>query len=222
MIFSDKCLQRGTKRKLSQSTLFQLNFCTRPKVTASLAESDYTRTDVGQSADDGNYSDMGSEISSFGCPENNVQHESNSSSVSLTLTTNRSKICTGESSVGNGVNRMENLDDLVKFDDECKLMAGAKSTIAGLEDSPQQQISDDRIDNIADSTLSLSENGTSKCVEPLEDYDNSKILLDSFIVGRKFGADTELTIGTMLMLSRDSENVKDLNAIKVDLHYGYL
>ncbi|KAM3249988.1 fanconi-associated nuclease 1 isoform X1 [Capsicum annuum] len=211
----DKCLQRGTKRKLSQSTLFQLNFCTRPKVTASLAESDYTRTDVGQSADDGNYSDMGSEISSFGCPENNVQHESNSSSVSLTLTTNRSKICTGESSVGNGVNRMENLDDLVKFDDECKLMAGAKSTIAGLEDSPQQQISDDRIDNIADSTLSLSENGTSKCVEPLEDYDNSKILLDSFIVGRKFGADTELTIGTMLMLSRDSENVKDLNAIKV-------
>ncbi|PHU21265.1 hypothetical protein BC332_06372 [Capsicum chinense] len=211
----DKCLQRGTKRKLSQSTLFQLNFRTRPKVTASLAESDYTRTDVGQSADDGNYSDMGSEISSFGCPENNVQHESNSSSVSLTLTTNRSKICTGESSVGNGVNRMENLDDLVKFDDECKLMAGAKSTISGLEDSPQQQISDDRIDNIADSPLSLSENGTSKCVEPLEDYDNSKILLDSFIVGRKFGADTELTIGTMLMLSRDSENVKDLNAIKV-------
>ncbi|XP_059310582.1 fanconi-associated nuclease 1 homolog isoform X2 [Lycium ferocissimum] len=211
----DKCLARGTKRKLSQCTLFQLKFCTRPKVTVSSVESNFTRTDVGPRAGDGNICDLASEISSSDGPENNVQDESNSSSVSLTLTTNRSKICTGESSVCNGVNRMENLDGLVKFDDECKLLSGAKSTISRLEDCPHHQISDDRIDNITHSPLSPSENGTSKCVEPLEDDDNSKILLDTFIVGRKFGDDIELTIGAMVMLSRDSQNVKDPNAIKV-------
>ncbi|KAK4341464.1 hypothetical protein RND71_039965 [Anisodus tanguticus] len=209
----DKCLARGTKRKLSQCTLFQLKFCTRPKVTVSSVESDFTRTDVGPSAIDGNICDLASDISSSDGPLNNVQDESNSSPVSLTLTTNRSNICSRESSVCNGVNRIENLDGLVKFDDECKLLSGANPTISGLEDSPQHQISDNRIDNITNSPLSLSENGTSKCVEPLEDDD--KILLDTFIVGRKFGGVIELTIGAMVMLSRDSQNVKDTNAIKV-------
>ncbi|CAN4090736.1 unnamed protein product [Withania somnifera] len=204
----DNCLARGTKRKLSQCTLLQ--FCTPPKVTASLIKSEFCTR-----ADDGNYSDMASEISSSDGPVNNVQDESNVLSVSLTLTNNGSKISTGGISVCNEIDRMENLYGVVKFDDECKLLAGAKSTSSGLEDYPQSQISDDRIDNIGDSTLSCSENGTSKCVEPLEDYDNSKIKLDTFIVGRKFADGAELTTGVMLMLSRDSENVKDPNAIKV-------
>ncbi|MCD7461973.1 hypothetical protein HAX54_047477 [Datura stramonium] len=212
----DKCLARGTKRKLSQCTLFQLKFCTRPKVTVSSIDSDLTRTEFRPSTNDGNIHDLASEMINSDGPENNVQDESSSSSVSLTLTTNRSKICTRKSSICNRVNRVENFDGVPEFDDECKLLSGAKSMqILGLEGFPQHQISDDRIENIMDSLLSLSENRTPKCVEPLEDDDNSKILLDSFIVGRKFGDDTELTIGEMVMLSRDSENVKDPNAIKV-------
>lgn len=94
--------------------------------------------------------------------------------------------------------------------------------IVGLEGFSQHEISDDRIDNITGSPLSLSENRTPTCVEPLEDDENSKILLDTFIVGRKFADDTELIIGAMVMLSRDFENVKDPNTVKVDLHFGYL
>ncbi|XP_070023709.1 fanconi-associated nuclease 1 homolog isoform X2 [Nicotiana sylvestris] len=111
---------------------------------------------------------------------------------------------------------MENLDGLIKLDDECKLLSDAKTMqIFGLEGSPQHHISDDRIDNIAGSPLSLSEKRMSKCVEPSEDDDNSEILLDTFIVDRRFGNDGGLTVGGMIMLSRDPENVKDQNAIKV-------
>ncbi|XP_009592314.1 fanconi-associated nuclease 1 homolog isoform X2 [Nicotiana tomentosiformis] len=205
----DKCLTRGSKRKLSQCTLFQLNFCTIPRVTVSSIESDVTRTDIGPSTGDGNICDLASvtfsknirdlasEMNSSDGPENNIQDES-------------------ESSVCNRVNQMENLDGLIKLDDECKLLSDAKPMqIFRLEGSPQHQISDDRIDNIADSPLSLSEKRMPKCVESSEDDDNSEILLDTFIVGRRFGNGGELTVGAMIMLSRDPDNVKDQNAIKV-------
>ncbi|XP_055814033.1 fanconi-associated nuclease 1 homolog isoform X2 [Solanum dulcamara] len=205
----DKCLARGTKRKLSQCTLFQLKFCTRPKVTASSIESDLTRTEFSSSANDHNIYDLASEMRNS--DGSNNKDESSSSSVSLTLTTSTCNIFTR-----NRVNRVENLDGLLEFDDERKLLSGEKSMqIVGLEGFPQHQISDDRIDNITSSPLSLSKNRTPTCVEPLEDDDNSKILLDTFIVGRKFADDTELIIGAMVMLSRDFENVKDSNAIKV-------
>lgn len=212
----DKCLTRGTKRKLSQCTLFQLKFCTRPKATASSIDSDLTRTEFGSSANDGNIHALASEMRNSDVSKNNIQDESSSSSVSLTLTTSRPNILTTNSSICNRVDRAENLDGLPDFDDECKSLSGAKSMqIVGIEGFPQHQISDDRIDNFTGSPLSLSENRTPTYVEPLEDDDNSKILLDTFIVGRKFADDTELIIGAMVMLSRDSENVKDPNAIKV-------
>ncbi|XP_015088473.1 fanconi-associated nuclease 1 homolog isoform X5 [Solanum pennellii] len=212
----DKCLARGTKRKLSQCTLFQLKFCARPKVTASFIDSDLTRTEFGSSANDGNIPVLASEMRNSDVSKNNVQDESSSSSVSLTLATSRSNILTRNSSLCSRVDRAENLDGLPDFDDECKSLSGAKSMqIVGLEGFPHHQISDDKIDNFTGSPLSLSENRTPTYVEPLEDDDNSKILLDTFIVGRKFADDTELIIGAMVMLSRDSENVKDPNAIKV-------
>ncbi|XP_010326919.2 fanconi-associated nuclease 1 homolog isoform X1 [Solanum lycopersicum] len=212
----DKCLARGTKRKLSQCTLFQLKFCARPKVTASFIDSDLTRTEFGSSANDGNIHALASEMRNSDVSKNNVQDESSSSSVSLTLATSRSNILTRNSSLCSRVDRAENLDGLPDFDDECKSLSGAKSMqIVGLEGFPHHQISDDKIDNFTGSPLSLSENRTPTYVEPLEDDDNSKILLDTFIVGRKFADDTELIIGAMVMLSRDSENVKDPNAIKV-------
>ncbi|KAL3329489.1 hypothetical protein AABB24_036529 [Solanum stoloniferum] len=212
----DKCLARGTKRKLSQCTLFQLKFCTRPEVTASSIDSNLTRTEFGSSANDGNIHALASEMRNSDVSKNNVQDESSSSSVSLTLTTSRSNIFTRNSSICNRVDRAENLDGLPDFDDECKPLSGAKSMqIVGLEGFPQHQISDNAIDNFTGSLLSLSENRTPTCEEPLEDDDNSKILLDTFIVGRKFADDTELIIGAMVMLSRDSKNVKDPNAIKV-------
>ncbi|KAK6781375.1 hypothetical protein RDI58_023559 [Solanum bulbocastanum] len=212
----DKCLARGTKRKLSQCTLFQLKFCTRPEVTASSIDSNLTRTEFGSSANDGNIHALASEMRNSDVSKNNVQDESSSSSVSLTLTTSRSNIFTRNSSFYNRVDRAENLDGLPDFDDECKPLYGAKSMqIVGLDGFPQHQISDDTIDNFTGSLLSLSENRTPTYEEPLEDDDNSKILLDTFIVGRKFADDTELIIGAMVMLSRDSKNVKDPNAIKV-------
>lgn len=86
--FLDKFLARGSKRKLSQCILFQLNICTRPKVTVSSIELDVTRIDVGPSTDDGNICDLASvtfsknicdlasEMNSSDGPENDIQDES--------------------------------------------------------------------------------------------------------------------------------------------------
>lgn len=41
------------------------------------------------------------------------------------------------------------------------------------------------------------------------------VILETFIVGRRFGDETELYLGASIHLSRDPDNVKDPNAIKV-------
>ncbi|XP_022874836.1 fanconi-associated nuclease 1 homolog isoform X1 [Olea europaea var. sylvestris] len=65
--------------------------------------------------------------------------------------------------------------------------------------------------------------------KPVEDCDISKVFLHTFIVGRKFSSVEELDPGSTIRLSREPENVKDPNAVKVlytdsayDTALGYL
>lgn len=51
--------------------------------------------------------------------------------------------------------------------------------------------------------------------EYLDDYDVSKVIIPTLIVGRRYGCREELDPQSRLCLSRDPENVKDSNAIKV-------
>ena len=45
-------------------------------------------------------------------------------------------------------------------------------------------------------------------------------LLATFIVGRRYGEEVELRAGDTISLCRDSENIKDPNAVKVNLIFG--
>lgn len=68
-MISDDCLARGTKRKLSQRTLLQLNFCSRTTVKIHSTEAEYSETNVIQTIPDNNaghgtlsnFSDLGAE-----------------------------------------------------------------------------------------------------------------------------------------------------------------
>lgn len=55
--------------------------------------------------------------------------------------------------------------------------------------------------------------------KPVEDCDISKVFLHTFIVGRKFSSVEELDPGSTIRLSREPENVKDPNAVKVQFYY---
>lgn len=51
--------------------------------------------------------------------------------------------------------------------------------------------------------------------ELLDDYDMSKVVISTFIVGRRYGSRESIDPLSRICLSRDPENVKDPNAIKV-------
>ncbi|KAL2459840.1 Fanconi-associated nuclease 1-like protein [Forsythia ovata] len=86
--------------------------------------------------------------------------------------------------------------------------------LASCRDSP---IVDDSINNKSHSLPLPLENVMPNYVmeKPVEDFDISKVFLQTFIVGRKFSTVEELDPGAMIRLSRDPENVKDPNAVKV-------
>lgn len=54
--------------------------------------------------------------------------------------------------------------------------------------------------------------------EPLDDYDVSRVIISTFIVGRRFGCREELHPKSRIYLSRDPENANDPNAIKVHIY----
>lgn len=51
--------------------------------------------------------------------------------------------------------------------------------------------------------------------ETLDDYDMSKVVIPTLIVGRRYGSRKSIDPQSRICLSRDPENVKDRNAIKV-------
>lgn len=95
-----------------------------------------------------------------------------------------------------------------------ELVGSESNEVAGYADKP---VIDEEIENDVDSPSLPSEGKVSEndMEEPMEDDEISELSLQTFIVGRKFADQTELTLHTKMILSRDPENPKDPNAIKV-------
>ncbi|XP_024192278.1 fanconi-associated nuclease 1 homolog isoform X2 [Rosa chinensis] len=124
----DECLSRGTKRKLTQRTLLELNFCPVSK------------------------------IQNFSC-------------------------------------------DSKQFGND--LFPAARDESRNQVDSPSRDpINKDEISEVPDFDVTITQD------------DIYGVILETFIVGRRFGDGTELYLGASIYLSRDPDNVKDPNAIK--------
>ncbi|GFQ00752.1 fanconi-associated nuclease 1 homolog [Phtheirospermum japonicum] len=81
----------------------------------------------------------------------------------------------------------------------------------------ENQVANDVADNRFSSPSLLLDDETPKYVpeECLENCDVSKVFIPTSIVGRRYGSREELDSESRICLSRDPENVKDPNAIKV-------
>uniref|UniRef100_A0A5B6YVN6 Fanconi-associated nuclease n=1 Tax=Davidia involucrata TaxID=16924 RepID=A0A5B6YVN6_DAVIN len=170
----DTCLARGTKRKLSQRTLLQLNFCSRSKVRIGSSESDHIGTNfIQRDADNSLVCDTIHKLHDIGrAGENDTSHY--------------------------------------------KPSLNSGSIMQTYEDgSIESSISDDRI-NYGVDLPSLSPENEMPKYDMAESVDNmSGVVLETFIVGRRFGEKVELNLGASISLLRDPDNVKDPNAVKV-------
>ncbi|KAK2991081.1 hypothetical protein RJ640_022467 [Escallonia rubra] len=166
---ADACLARGAKRKLSQRTLLQLNFCSRSKVEVHSTESVDIGANMVQTSLE---NDPGGDISNicfhFGAKEDEiVPHKS-----PLNTTYVEHKDGSGENVGGGNLNSR----------DESSLLL------------PKTE---------------MPKNDVAECVEEI-----SGLFLATFIVGRRFADEVELSPGASVSLLRDPTNSKDHNAIK--------
>nr|GME15065.1 fanconi-associated nuclease 1 homolog isoform X1 [Ipomoea batatas] len=190
----DKCLARGTKRKLSQRTLLQLNFCSKVKYQAN--SSDCTETTSVQNRDHSSVCDTIPRLGDLDDLENHDQ-----------------ALCKLESSTPcNTAFESAKLDDFTRCIDESP--SSDTDTLAGCTEN---QMNDDKINGNCSYPSLLSEHETCMhdMVESANGDDLSELSLDTYIVGRRFAEETELELGAGILLSRDPDNDKDPNAIKV-------
>lgn len=166
----DICLSRGTKRKMTQRTLLEMNFCSPSKVQILSPK----RVHLGLTD----------------CDEN----------------------------IGrNGI---------IKFTD----FGGAEEDKGSFSASPpcskpvidylcKNTVSDDNIDDNCNTNSFSIKNEVLDSDTSLLFDDISGVLLETFIVGRKFSEEKEINIGESIVLVRDPQNVKDPNAVKVHFHF---
>ncbi|KAL3507167.1 hypothetical protein ACH5RR_032549 [Cinchona calisaya] len=170
--YTDACLARGTKRKLSQRTLFQLNFCSRSKVQS---------------------------IHSI---------ESNGAEVAEIVQSN-----SDNSRILNTDNKFDETEDFEEYRSNQHELVLETNVVGSNKFAGEEEIN-----NEVDSPSMASEERVSEH-DVQEDMDNdddlSELSLQTFIVGRRFADQTELTPQSKIILSRDPENDKDPNAIKV-------
>ncbi|KAM5569850.1 fanconi-associated nuclease 1 [Rosa sericea] len=143
----DECLSRGTKRKLTQRTLLELNFCPVSKIQNFSCDSKEFGNDLCPAAHD----------------ESHVQDASWGLSNLRAVDESQNQV---DSPSGNPINKDE-ISEVPEFD-----VTITQDDIYG-------------------------------------------VILETFIVGRRFGDETDLYLGASIYLSRDPDNVKDPNAIKV-------
>ncbi|VFQ92312.1 unnamed protein product [Cuscuta campestris] len=189
----DKCLSKGKKRKLSQRTLLQLNFCSSSKVKLQANESE---TSKDQGRNDFTILDTVHGLGGIDVVEN---HDG--------------AVCKVESTaICNTALDLDQFDDVKRHDDDSH-----SSYTSMLEGCTENQMNGDKINEncIYHSLIPENEMLIEDNVESFDSDDLSELSLDTYIVGRKFGEEIELKHGARILLSRDRENVKDLNAIKV-------
>lgn len=167
----DTCLGRGTKRKMSQRTLFQLNFCSKSKVKVEFCENDYEGNGSRESAPSNMLvQEVVHEVGDFVCADDIDKEESTSISESEHLSCNEGL-----------------MENLVKIE-KTNCIVDSPSVHSEYK-MPQTELTE-----IAD--------------------DISTMVLNTFIVGRKFSNVVEINPGASVTFLRDPYNVKDLNAIK--------
>ncbi|KAL6976268.1 phosphodiesterase I [Sarracenia purpurea var. burkii] len=168
----DACLARGTKRKLRQRTLLQLNFCSQSKVETHSCESDHTA--VNDDVQKG--------------PPANILCET-----------------------------IHNLNGFVGAEDDTRQSKSIlnSESVLSTDGSAEDLINDDSVNCRVDSPSLVAENEMPEYEmgEPMAN--ESTIVLNTYIVGRKFSDEVKLNPGATITLLRDPDNIKDLNAIKV-------
>lgn len=171
------CLSRGTKRKLTQRTLLQMNFCLPSKVQI--------------------------------CSSEKEQSENNS------LLINRY-----ERIVRNGVHVLHNFDGCEENDSTSTLsesLLNSKS-VTNKDSLSESSICDDNTDENIDMFSLSRKNETSDDDMAIMPNDIAGVILETFIVGRKYSGEKEINFGERISLVRDPRNVKDPNAVKVKVH----
>ncbi|XP_038889850.1 fanconi-associated nuclease 1 homolog isoform X2 [Benincasa hispida] len=165
----DACLSRGRKRKLTQSTLLQLNFCSRSK----------------------------------------VQHQSHV----LKSEKNESSVGPGDSLMHRNVHKLPKDASHIENDEiiceplvECSIRPQKDCLLDTLNNC-------ERTNDASEICSPKNKRITSGMVTAKDDL--SGMILQTFIVGRKFSDEKELNLGESISLERDPTNVNDPNAIKV-------
>ncbi|XP_024026084.1 fanconi-associated nuclease 1 homolog isoform X1 [Morus notabilis] len=170
----DMCLSRGTKRKLTQRTLLQMNFCLPEKVQIHSSKRAQSRSNLLLITGDGR-------------------------------------------TVGNVVHGLPDFDCFEESDSTSNMSKSVLNLKSALHEDglSKSSICDDNTDeNIV--THFLSENNEvpdDGMAITLDDV--SGVILETFIVGRKFSDAKEINFGERISLVRDPHNIKDHNAIKI-------
>ncbi|CAN6572874.1 unnamed protein product [Malus baccata var. baccata] len=161
----DVCLSRGTKRKLTQRTLLELNFCPDSKVQARSRDLE----------------GLGNELFHTVHDDGSVQSVHGFSDDTL---------------CGSLLNSMSDMQNQVN--------------------SPSRKpISKDRVSAAFDVHSLAPKNEVMDCDMTITEDDICRVILETFIVGRRFSDENELYLGASISLLRDPDNIKDPNAIKV-------
>lgn len=169
------CLSRGSakKRKLTQRTLLQMNFCSQERVQIKSSEREQ----------------IGNDLLLISCDESIVRNGFR-----------------GLADLG-GVEETDSLSDPL-----LNLESVMQIHIDGTSKNPFcGKNTDDINDRHSLSMKSEVPDGDTEIT--LDDI--SDVILETFIVGRRFSEEKEINPGASILLVRDPHNVKDPNAVKV-------
>lgn len=216
----DACLTRGTKRKLTQRTLFQLNFCSQPMVCSR--SSDVKKLGTGNvqedaavgfdnsTAVDENEGNLGTLVP---MGEAVLGTSMDGSPMKQKLIDDDGINSRVDSSLLNLRIEVTKCIEAVTVDD----ISGetALGTSAGGSTMKQKLIDDDRINGQVDPSLLNLRSEVMKSIEAVPVGDISGVFLETFIVGRRFSVEKELNLGANICLLRETDNAKDPNAIQV-------
>ncbi|PON66878.1 Zinc finger domain containing protein [Parasponia andersonii] len=177
----DMCLSRGSakKRKLTQRTLLQMNFCSQSKIEVHSSEREQ----------------MGDDLLLISCDEGIVR---------------------------NGIHGLADFGDVEENDSSLleSLLKLNSVTHNYIDGSSKNPIHGNNMDDINDThSLSVKNEVLDGDMETTL-HDISGVILETFIVGRRFSDEKEINCGASIFLLRDPHNVKDPNAIKVISAYS--
>lgn len=169
------CLSRGTKRKLTQRTLLELNFCPDSKAQIRTCYSKELGNDLFHAAHD----------------DSHVQRVVHGLSDISAVEESADDVC------GSSLNLMDDMQNQVGMCGNPILKDRINANVDDLSWALKNEVPD------VEMTVTLD--------------DISGVILETFIVGRKFCDGNELDLGARISLLRDPDNPKDPNAIKVHL-----